>query len=74
MTDTISWQQAADRNRADFPFATGVIDALRAEFGPGVRLVYAEENGRTLGRKPDDSKFRNVSLRDCVLEIKKVKS
>ena len=61
---------AADQNRAAFPFAAGVIDALRRQFGTGVRLVYAEENGATLGRKPDESRIRSVSLRDCVLDTK----
>lgn len=64
----------AAANRANFPYAAGVMDELRKQFGPGVRLVYAEENGQTLGRKPDDSKFINISGRDMVLNIKKVKS
>ena len=37
------------QNRANFPGAGRVMDAL-AQFKP--RLIYAEENGRTIGRVP----------------------
>lgn len=44
-------EQAA-RNREDFPVTTKTVDILRAKFGPGVKVIYAEENGRTIGRVP----------------------
>lgn len=34
-----------------FPEVTAFADAVRREFGAGVKLVYAEENGRCIGRK-----------------------
>lgn len=40
-------------NRAEFPETSRIVDKFRAEFGPGVKLVYAEENGKTIGKKPE---------------------
>jgi len=37
------------RNRADFPEAARVMDAL-SRFSP--RLIWAQESGRTIGRQP----------------------
>ena len=34
-----------------FPEVIGFADRLRATFGDGVRLVYARENGRELGKR-----------------------
>lgn len=47
-------KKAAERadNRAQFPNAAAVVDMFRAVFGPGVKLLYAEEDGRTIGKKP----------------------
>ena len=40
-----------DQNRADFPVAAAMIDQFREVFGPGVKLLWAEENGKSIGRK-----------------------
>lgn len=39
------------QNRADFPFAAEKVDELRAVFGDGVKLLWASENGREIGRR-----------------------
>lgn len=36
--------------RADFPECTSIIDAFRAEFGPGVKAKFFSENGKTMGK------------------------
>lgn len=33
-----------------FPFAASVLDDLREQFGTGVKLVWAAENGAEIGR------------------------
>jgi hypothetical protein len=38
-------------NRAAFPETAKIVDLFRAEFGDGVQLIYAEENGATIGKK-----------------------
>lgn len=38
-------------NRAAFPATALILDEFRAAFGDGVKLIYAEEGGKTLGRK-----------------------
>lgn len=49
--DDATWQEAhKDNNRRDFPNAASVMDAL-AIFKP--RLIWAEENGRRIGRERD---------------------
>lgn len=40
-----------DKNRADFPNAASVLDEFKTHFGDGVKLVYAAENGKTIGNK-----------------------
>ena len=42
-------QAERERNRRDFPLMASYLDKL-AIFKP--RAVWAEENGRTIGRKP----------------------
>ena len=42
-------QAAREKNRGDFPTAAAVVDELREEFGDGVKLSYAKENGRSVG-------------------------
>lgn len=37
--------------RHDFPDATAGIDKLRAVFGPGVKPLYFEEDGKTMGKQ-----------------------
>lgn len=39
--------------RAEFPKVTAFADQCRKVFGDGVKLVYAEENGRSVGRKTE---------------------
>lgn len=34
-----------------FPYAATVIDDLRTEFGDGVKLIWAAENGAEIGRR-----------------------
>ncbi len=46
--------EQARRNREAFPQAAGFVDAMRAVFGPGVVLEYAEEGGRTIGKLGPD--------------------
>ncbi len=41
-------------NRDNFPFAAGIVDELREVFGDGVRIQWAEENGKTIGKKGPD--------------------
>ena len=41
---------ARERNRREFPLATADLDMLRTSF-PNARIVYAEENGRTIGKR-----------------------
>ncbi len=38
-----------DKNRADFPNAASVLDEFKKHFGEGLKLVYAAENGKTIG-------------------------
>lgn len=40
-----------DSNRAAFPATARIIDELREVFGPDVKLVWAEENGREIGTR-----------------------
>ena len=43
---------AAAKNRAEFPAAAHILDEFRAEFGKEVKLLYAVEGGREIGKKP----------------------
>lgn len=43
--------QARDQNRRNFPFAAGILDDLRAEFGAGVKITWASENGAEIGQR-----------------------
>jgi len=45
-------ERKAEENRKQFPHAAELADLL-AEFNP--KLIYAEQNGRSIGKKPDDS-------------------
>lgn len=47
--------QTAD-NRAAFPATAAVVDNFRAIFGDGVKLIFAEEGGKTIGKKPARAK------------------
>lgn len=43
-------------NRSAFPATARIVDEFRAEFGDGVKLIHAEEGGKTIGRKPPEPK------------------
>lgn len=43
---------ARTRNREQFPYAAELMDQF-AEFDP--KLIYAEEDGRSIGKRPDQS-------------------
>lgn len=45
-------ESAAADNRSAFPATALIVDEFREVFGEGVKLVYAEEGGKTIGRKP----------------------
>jgi hypothetical protein len=45
-------EQARDRVRAEFPVVTAFADALRTQFGDGVRILWAIEGGQYVGRPP----------------------
>ncbi len=49
----MSREEQARKNREMFPFAAQIVEELRAEFGPGVKLLYAEENGSSVGKKTE---------------------
>jgi hypothetical protein len=43
-----------NRNRELFPKTAKVLDHYRRLFGPEVKLLYAEEGGKTIGKKFED--------------------
>jgi hypothetical protein len=43
--------ETRERNRSDFPNLAGVVDMIEREFGK-VRVIYASEGGKTLGKVP----------------------
>lgn len=49
-------ESAAADNRSAFPATALIVDEFRSAFGEGVKLVYAEEGGNTIGRKPAEPK------------------
>lgn len=49
-------ESAAADNRAAFPATALIVDEFRVVFGEGVRLIYSEEGGKTIGRKPLEPK------------------
>lgn len=49
-------ESAAADNRSAFPATALIVDEFRAAFGDGVKLVYAEEGGKTVGKKPAEPK------------------
>lgn len=59
-----------ERNREMFPEFAKVVDEFRAAFGKKVKVLYAEENGKTLGTPtPEDRRGVPVSqgVRDGVV-------
>jgi hypothetical protein len=59
----MSKEQAA-RNRAAFPEAARFVDEMRAVFGLDVLLIYAEENGKTIGTPCPDGVMPNIEKRN----------
>lgn len=51
MTAATDKEKARAENRRNFPFAAAALDEMREVFGPDVRLIYASENGKTVGKK-----------------------
>ena len=49
MNDPIKNQSAAERNRSEFPNAAAIVDEFKKHFGDGVKLLYAAENGKSIG-------------------------
>lgn len=64
-------QQQAALVRQQFPHCVAFADAVRNTFGDGVRMTYAEENGRAIGVKTDMTRGKWVSLADMVVDVKK---
>lgn len=54
--------------REMFPEVTAFADAIRVEFGDGVKLVYAEENGRCIGERSVTDPERTVKLSEIELD------
>jgi hypothetical protein len=46
-------REAAERNRQRCPLVAAIVDAFRAEFGPGVSVVWAVEGDVELGCRPE---------------------
>ena len=58
--------------REMFPKVVAFADEVRKVFGPGVKLLYACENGREIGRKSDHKPEDVVKLADIVHNFKPV--
>lgn len=57
----------ADYVRKNFPTCVAVADMVRSEFGDGVKMIYARENGKTIG-KQTVTDGHSVNLSDMVIE------
>lgn len=62
---------ARDSNRAAFPFAAAVIDDLRKHFGAEVKITWASENGREIGKKQEGEGVVPVIWKRTLEEKKK---
>ncbi|MBY0474202.1 MAG: hypothetical protein K2Q13_03960 [Nitrosomonas sp.] len=51
-----------------FPECVAFADVCREVFGDGVKLVYAEENGRSIGNRSEHDPESVVNLKDMVLD------
>lgn len=51
MSKCNSADDARDQNRRNFPISAEKLDEMRAVFGDDVKLTYANENGKTIGKK-----------------------
>lgn len=58
MTADIEARRA--ENRATMPRTTAIFDQAVADFGPGCKLLYATENGRTVGKVAHAHRRRGV--------------
>lgn len=47
----MSREEEAKRNRERMPETAALVDAWRAVFGPGLRLLWARENGIEVGKR-----------------------
>lgn len=46
-------------NRARMPIVASIVDEYRQQF-PGLKVVYAQENGITVGTKPRDENVFDI--------------
>lgn len=51
---------AAQQNRDAFPGVAAMVDQVRAVF-PTAKVIWATENGKDLGKRPDDSQEMWIS-------------
>lgn len=49
--DLATAETVREQIRRDFPGCTSIIDDFRAVFGPGVKPLYFEEDGKTMGKQ-----------------------
>ena len=57
-----------DKVRRLFPHSVAFADECRAVFGDGVKLVYAKENGREIGKKSVHDPANVVKLSEMCLD------
>ncbi len=57
-----------DTVRRLFPHSVAFADECRAVFGDGVKLVYAKENGREIGKKSVHDPENVMKLSDMCLD------
>ena len=57
-----------DEVRRQFPTVVAFADECRAVFGDGVKLVYARENGREIGKRSEADPDRVVKLSEICLD------
>jgi hypothetical protein len=57
--------------RARFPFPAGIIDDLRAVFGPAVVPTYMQQGDDSWGRELDESRYTVIAGDNLVLPVKK---
>ena len=59
--------ESVDETKAMFPTCYAFADAVRREFGAGVKLVYAEEGGLCIGRRTVVDPERVLPIGDLCL-------
>ena len=59
-----------DEVRQLFPEVCAFADAVREEFGAGVKLVYACENGREIGKRSEFDPANVVRLSEIAENLK----